>query len=208
MFVFVFVVGLAGTSQAWQLTLTGQHLVWNPAAPSPTHVVGIENLESSTDPLFAWSLGLQIVPDPTATGTVQFASTTIPGDYLLAGRSGGLVPAFAGPATSISPMGDSDDLFEGVVVPETGKNLLATTFVASPDALGLFYIFAVPDPFAGANWFSDDFQNAQAFANVPFTGGPVLIGSINVVPEPSALLLIGQMSLALALFSWRCRRRN
>ncbi|MEX2112999.1 MAG: hypothetical protein WD845_07420 [Pirellulales bacterium] len=188
---------------AWQLTITGQHHIWNSVDPSATHVVGIENPGASTDPLFAWSLGLEIVPDASATGTLEFASATVPNEYLLAGRSGGLIPPFAGPSTSIAPIGDSDALFTGILVPGTGKSLLASTFVASPDAQGLFRIFAVGDPFTGSNWFSSDFQNTRSFANAPFTGGPVEIGSITIVPEPSSLLLGGQLIVATMLLAWR-----
>lgn len=198
--------GLSGSVSAWQLNLTGQHHVWNPVDPSPTHFVGIENPGGSIDPLFAWSLGLQITPDPSALGSVSFAGASVPINYLLAGRSGGVTPAFAGPASSIEPIGDTDSMFTGIVVPGAGKNLLATTFVASPDAEGLFRIFAVPDQFTGANWFSSDFLNARDFENVPFDGEPVEIGSIMIVPEPSTVLLASQIAVGLVLFTRRRRR--
>lgn len=205
--VAIFIAAHSGNVQAWQLNVTGQDYVWNPIESSPTHIVGIENPSESPDLLFAWSLGLVITPDVSAMGSLEFASATLPSDYLLAGRSEGLEPAFSGPATSIAPIGDTDSLFTGIVVPDAGKNLLATTFVASPDAKGLFYVSIVPDEFTGANWFSSDFENARDFDNVPFGGGPVVIGSITIVPEPSTLLLIGQLLVIMLLLSWRCRRR-
>jgi hypothetical protein len=195
----------SGVAYGWQLTITGQNHVWNLADPSPTHVVGIENPTNSTDPLFAWSLGLTITPDISATGTLEFATATPPSDYLLDGRSGGLAPTFSGPAASIAPIGDTDSLFTGIIVPETGKNLLATTFTTSPDALGVFYISAVPDEFTGSNWFSSDFENVRYFENVPLTGGPVVIGSITVVPEPGTLTMVLSASGLICL--WTLRRR-
>jgi hypothetical protein len=204
------VLAVSPSSVASALSITGEDLVWNQLDPSPIYIVGIQNLEASTDPLFAWSLGLEIVPDAGAVGTLQFDSATLPPDYLLDGRSGGLTPALSGPTTSIAPIGDSDSDFTGIEVPSTGKNLLATTLVASPDAQGLFRIFAVGDPFTGSNWFSDDFENTRAFANVPFTGGPVEIGSITIVPEPStaALATIGFVAIGVIIAHCLYRGQN
>ena len=141
---------------------------------------------------------------------MQFATATLPSNYLLNGRSEGLTPAFSGPAASIMPIGDNDSLFTGIVVPTSGDNLLATTFTASSGASGVFHIYAVADPTTGSNWFSSDFSNVRDFANVPFNGDPVLLGNVtlvNAVPEPAsaALLMVGG-SLAL-LLARRVRRR-
>ena len=204
--IFILLTALVPVSaDAWQLRVTGENLVWSRNTPSPAHFVGIENPTASADPLFAWSLGLTITPDPAATGLLEFAGATFPDDYLLDGRSGGLVPAFSGPSTSISPIGDSDSLFTGIIVPATGKNLLATTFTASLDAAGTFYISAIPDEFTGSNWFSSDFQNVREFQNVSFGGGPVVIGSVTIVPEPSTMLLVSELIAAVALLVYRRR---
>jgi len=189
--VFAFSALLIGYASAGQLSLSGQHLDWNPAAsPSPLNIIAVENTEGTTDPLFAWSIGARIVRDASATGELWFADATLPTDYLLAGRSGGLTPPFAGPTEAILPIGDtdSDPSFSGVVVPPGASNLLATAFVASPDASGTFWILVIPDSFTGCNWFSGDFV-ARDFANVPFGSDGVVIGSITVVPEPSAAVL-------------------
>jgi hypothetical protein len=180
---------IANYAVADQLSLSGQDLVWNPQqTASPDFVVGVSNTADTTDPLFGWQLGLEILPLSGATGALQFNSADLPPNYLLDGRSGGLTPAFTGPASSITVISDSDSQFAGIVVPSTGAALLETDFVASPGTQGVFQIAVVPDQFQGASWFSSDFT-ARDFANVPFGGGPVVIGTVTVVPEPTALLL-------------------
>jgi len=207
---------LAGTcAHAGQLSIdfhdplspTVHDIEWNPASPSPVMVFGIENTTSTTDKLYGWQLGLEIVPGAGATGSLRFNEATLPTSYLLDGRSGGLVPSFSGPSATISVIGDTDSLFTGVTVPSSGKNLLHVDFDALPGTSGLFYVKAVPDLFNGSNWYSSDF-NARDYANVPFGGGSVTLGSINVVPEPSTIALLTTLSLAGAPALLRWRRRH
>ncbi|HEY4233762.1 MAG TPA: hypothetical protein VGM76_10065 [Lacipirellulaceae bacterium] len=202
----LFVSLTANFAAAGQLSLSGQDLVWDPQqTASPEFVVGVANTAGTTDPLFAWQLGLEILPLPGATGSLQFNSADYPPNYLLDGRSDGLTPPFTGPASSITVISDSDSEFTGVIVPTSGMALLQTDFVASPGTQGVFQIAVVPDEFQGANWFSSDFT-ARDFANVPFGGGPVVIGTVTVVPEPDMILLsmIGITVFVLV----RCLRGN
>lgn len=183
------IVFAASRVAADQLSLSGQDIVWNPQnSTSPEFVVGVANTSGTTDLLFAWQLGLEILSPPGTTGSLQFNTANYPPDYLLDGRSGGLTPVFTGPASNIAVISDSDSQFLGVLVPASITGLLETDFVVSPDARGVFQIAVVPDEFQGASWFSSDFA-ARDFANVPFGGGPVVIGSVTVVPEPSGLAL-------------------
>jgi hypothetical protein len=112
---------------------------WNPTASSPVMVFGIENTTSTTDKLYGWQLGLEIVSESGATpGGLRFKTATLPTSYLLESRSGGLIPSFSGPAATISVIGDTDSLFTGVSVPSSGKNLLQVDFDALPGASGLY----------------------------------------------------------------------
>ena len=178
------------------------NIQWNTALASPQMVFGIENTSSTTDPLYAWQLGLEIVPRNGAVGTLQFNTATLPPSYLLQGRSYGLITSFSEPAAKISVIGDSDSLLTGVSVPSSGKNLLMVDFSALPGTSGLFDITVVPDLFNGCNWYSSDF-NARSYENVPFGGGAVILGTVNVmsVPEPSviAMLLAGSLVAAPAI---------
>jgi hypothetical protein len=121
-------------------------------------LIGIDNTTGISDVLYGWQLGLEIVPQSGATGSLRFKTAALPdAAYLLDGRSDGLTPAFSGPADTIKIIGDTDSLFSGVSVPPSGKNLLQLDFDALPGSFGLFYIKAVPDLFNGCNWFSGDF---------------------------------------------------
>ena len=184
------VIAVSNSSLADNFALTGEDLTWNPLSDtSPTFVIGIANPDNLADPLFGWSLGLEIVPAAGAIGSLEFASATLPDDYLLDGRSDGLVPPFSPPDTTIRPIADSDSEFTGIVVPASGKNLLALTFAGSPDIQGQFQILAVPELFTGSNWFSADFENAREFGNVPFDGDPFVLGTVTIVPEPAGVPL-------------------
>ena len=190
------------------------NIQWNTTSASPVMVFGIDNITSTTDKLYGWQLGLEIVPESGATpGGLRFKTATLPTSYLLEGRSGGLTPSFSGPAATISVIGDTDGPYTGVLVPSSGKNLLQVSFDALPGASGLYDIKAVPDLFNGSNWFSDvgGFA-ARDFVNVPFGGGAVELGTVNVssTPEPStmALLASGLLVAGVPAFRrWVHRRR-
>ena len=182
---------------------------WRTDSTSPVMVFGIENPASTDDLLHAWQLGLAIVARSGTTGGLQFNTATLPSSYLLDGRSDGLFPPHSGPADTISVIGDSDSLHTGVWVDPTGRNLLQVDFVALPGTSGVFDIKAAPDLFNGCNWFSSDFQ-VRGYANVPFDGGPVSLGTVTVVyvPEPSTLLLLLSASLGVGLAASRRRLRR
>ena len=205
---FAVTVALAGNlSVTTPYASPNEPLEWDLGNPSPVMTIDIENTTSTVDHLWSWSLGLEIIPDVGATGMLQFNSVGIPDNYWEQGMSSNLAPPFAGPSSTISVIGDTETDSSGVEVPESG-NLLNVDFDASSDPMGLFHIRAVPGQFAGSNWFSDDFLTARDFLNIPFDGGPVIIGSINVVPEPSTITMLIGMLGGSVLFLWRRRRIN
>lgn len=191
------------------LTLSGQTLDWDTTSqPSPTFTVGIAN-NGVTDTLQGWSLGLEIVAGSGASGTLSFATATLPStNYLLNGNSQvqeglGFIPGNPTlPATSILPI--ADFIFTGttgVTVPSSGDNLLSLTFAAS-SMQGTFQIVEIPDPNTGSYWFSGS-NTIVSFGNSPFggtsnnptTGTPVSIGSLTLsaqqtVPEPHSVWLL------------------
>jgi hypothetical protein len=178
---------------------------WNPASSSPVMVFGIENATSPPiDRLYGWQLGLEIVPGPGATGTLRFKTATVPDSYVLAGLTGGPTPLSA-PAATIPVIGDADLVqFTGALVASSGKNFLKVDFDVLPGTSGLFFIRAVPDLINGSNWYSGDFT-ARDFENVPFGGGAVSLGSVNIVPEPSTVILLVIGLLGTGVLTFRRR---
>ena len=197
-----FFVSLVIVSPAWadSLTISGSGVNWNTNNPSPTFTVQIANPTGSAVSLYSWQLGLVIAPESGASGSVQFATTAIPGtDYVMAGNSSGLSPSLSLPSTSIPIVSDSTPSNVGSSLPANSTfNLLDLTFSASSGAKGIFDVYAVPLNAlgtAGSGWYGADF-NPQSFANVPSTGGNVLLGDVVLfqpqggVAEPSSIVLL------------------
>ncbi len=202
----------ASPSKAAFLTLTtNENLTWSSLAdPSPTFTVGIGNSNpSQSGLLFGWSLGLKIVAENGATGSIQFLTATIPtSNYILNNDSLGLTPALTLPSATIQTISDVNMNGTGVSVATSGDNLLSLTFKASTGTTGVFQIEAIGDGITGSNWFSSDFM-AQDYANVPFNTPGVVLGTVTIpaamgaVPEPSTALLV---LLAAGPMAWLARR--
>ncbi len=160
-------------------------ILFDTRGPSPTTTIEVRNDGCFTDDLAGWSLGLQIVPDAGATGSLQFATAETPATNYVFGANGqGINPIV--PSTSVMPSFDNHT-GNGVAVP-ANANLLTLTF-NSMDALGTFRIMAVGNEFTGTNVTPFDTGNfpTQPAGNVAF-GSSVQLGSVTAVPEPSALL--------------------
>jgi len=207
------IFALVAPARAGSLTISGSlqpPAAWDGTSASPTFTVAVQNpVGAVTVPVIGWSLGLSIVPEAGAVGTVSFASATVPANYLFATDSGGIsIPPL--PATSILAFDTATD--NGVVVPATGDNLLALTFSATSGTSGKFQIEALGDPNTGSYWIPNDgVFAATAFGNVPFGTNLVSLGVLTVttaavVPEPqSAVMLI---SALVTLLAYRCVRRG
>ena len=122
---------------------------------------------------------------------------------MLSGVSGGLGGSLSGTDLFVF---DDDTTFAGVVVSAVGENLLDLDFSTPDGALGLFRIFATPG--LGDTQWSDASFNDQEFANLPFSGGAVEIGSVTVIPEPGGLILCGLAAGLALLVRTRSQRRR
>lgn len=200
---------LANVASGGDLSISGQDLSWSPTTePSPRLFIEINNDTGTGDLLLAWELTLEIVPDVNATGSVQFMSASKPPDYLFPDGSTGIGPPFSGPSDTIGPLGDG--YFLGVIVPSDpspGRNLVQVDFVASSDADGGFDILAVPDEHGSSSWYSSDFA-PRAYLEIPFGGGPVNVGSVLIVSEPSSVVLLALGTIFLSFCRFGSRRRR
>lgn len=197
------VIAFACTSLSADLMVgvNGQaQMSYDTTSVSPTMTFNIQNGSESTDKVVGWSLGLQIVPDAGATGTLEFATASLPlADYLFDGRSGGLFPNSITASTDVGPVFDTDTS-EGVIVPASA-NLLSVTF-QSTDAKGTFKISIIGNEFNGSNVTEsvDGSFPTVAFANVAF-GSTLEVASITAIPEPTALLFVGLVACSGWLLS-------
>jgi len=194
--VFAVVPSARGSS----LTISAGTLKWGGTGASPTYTIGIQNPTNTAQVLYAWQLGLAIVPEAGATGGIQFASAALPGNYVFTSAppgttTTGLLPAFSGPGASIPLIGDATNINQGVTLAAgSSYNILALTFTASQGTKGIFDIEAMPVGLAsGSGWYSSDF-NAQGFGGANL--GPVTVGQ-GSIPEPRSvvLLIIGLLTL-------------
>lgn len=166
--------------------------------------------DATEDYLTGWQLALRIVPQPGATGSVEFASpvgptAAEPPNYVLDGINFGI---------SATNSGDELLAFDfnfpasgGVEVSTTPEDGLVTVELASSiDAVGTFDIVAVAGP--GLTEWTDaatPIQQVRRFLNVPVGIGTAVIGRVIVeVPEPHTITATA--CLLVAALSWRLRR--
>lgn len=157
--------------------------------------------------LTGWQLGLQIVRDSDATGSVTFGEIGEPLGYVF-----GNVPAedrefVIGVQTpdSIAVMGD---IFGGVasghvspVVVSSGDNLLEVELVPH-DACGRFNVELLLTYSDESVWFDAGFT-PTVLAVRPIAGQPdSVVESVVFVPEPCGIVLFSWGALAIAI-CWR-----
>jgi hypothetical protein len=216
---FLLLTVMALPARADSLTISGQNLSWTGSGSSPTFTVAIENPGGGvTDTLAGWQLGLSIAAQSGATGSLSFATATLPANYLLNGNSevqNGMSfipndPVL--PATSIPAIADVIATVTGVTVPAAGDNLLALTFSAAAGTTGVFDIYATAptSSFATGSYWLDASFNNENFAQLSTGGGELLLGQITitpstVIPEPQSVVLLVS-GLAGAVGFYRRRR--
>jgi hypothetical protein len=189
----------AGQTFAASLSIGASNIVWNPSVdgtPSGTMSVEIFNSTVGPDPdlLGGWLLDLVIQP-VTATGTLQFNSATLPAgaSYVMNGNSTSLNGSVTN--TSVIAFAAAPNSPFGVSVPASGTYLLDLNFKTPDNASGLFALVAQPG-IANTTW-SDAEGNDREFTNIPWDSSPLVLGYINVVPEPASVLSLAAGLLAV-----------
>jgi hypothetical protein len=185
-------------------------LVPIPSGSTTSHTTTLRLTNTSPHPaeVVVWQIGLSVVPDASAVGSVEIASSFTPDDYLLDTLSPfGPLPSFDTPLPGVvgrfsdaafgSPLG-------GIIAPGETRNLLQLTLAFSPGAAGTFSV--VLHPFA--NGFMDSSWGASGFGEpIPFCDGSQVTTlftlSLNAVPEPTSAQLCGGILLASAWVSFR-----
>lgn len=190
----------------------GTPLTMSAGTTSGPMLINLVSDDAPHDVLAAWNFQLQMLPDAGATGTLVFEDPTTgaasnPPGYLFGADGLGIV------ANNSGNLLDANDFFSPVAAPgmpvpgAPGTNLLQVVFSASPDAAGLFGIYAVQGA-ALTQWTDSEF-NTRLFSNVPDGAGIVRIGEVQIlqaVPEPLSIILLGLGGVIS--IGVRCRRRS
>lgn len=187
---------------------------------------------SQTATMFGWALGIEIVPQTGATGTLTISSLANPSNNALNGNPGSpssFVGNPSGPNT-YTVISNTNNNTVGSQVPSSGDNLVSFN-VTSSNASGTFKIIAFNDSSNGySNWTYYNAANGSdpnngndfAFTNISATGSfpsnspafsTFTLGTINVlspaaVPEPGSIVLAGIAAAGYAGYGWRRKRRK
>jgi len=209
----VFLGSLAGTASAGFVLGTtyppGTPLSMSAGTTSGPMLVNISSNNPSQDIMAAWNILLMITPESGATGTLTFASPATgtppnPPNYIFGTNGLGIAVTNTGAQLSAN---DFFDPSNGPGASAALANLLQMEFQATPNASGLFGVYAV-EGVASTQWTDSNF-NTQLFSNVPDGSGLVQIGEVIIapssVPEPTSLELLGLGVIALtgARCYWR-----
>ncbi|MCE5268294.1 MAG: hypothetical protein LLG00_10460 [Planctomycetaceae bacterium] len=178
-------------------------------------MIGIDSIGSGSA-LAGWQLTCMIIRSAGAIGQVSFGTFGYPPSYVLAGACDPFDSYDAGTGNPLGTPGViatsnliSDFVSVGTVainVPSTGTNLVSIELTASGDAAGRFDIAVLPDAdpnypeYVGSGWFNHEGEEKE-FVGMAFGTGPVIVGSVLVIPEPPtlALLVSGCVAVAWAL---------
>jgi hypothetical protein len=200
----------AGQALAASLSIGANNIVWNPAidgTPSGTMSIEIFNSTVGPDPdlLGGWLLDLVIQP-VAATGTLHFNSAALPpgASYVMNGNSTSLNGSVSN--TSVVAFAAAPNSPFGVSVPASGKYLLDLNFKTPDDASGLFALVALPG-IANTTW-SDAEGNDREFTNIPWDSNSLILGYINVVPEPASVVTLAVGLVAVVSVGIRRRARR
>jgi len=166
----------------------------------------------------AWTVALQLLPNPGATGTMTISGISPPAtngslanpDAGTFDPSGELFEPANG-ATAYTAIGFANNT-NAVTTWASGQqfNLAGIAFTASGDASGSWTLYAVnqsdTEYFSTTNYFNA-VATPFAFGNSPATNGSSLVlGTITAVPEPGSLTLAAAAGV-VGLLALRRRQR-
>jgi hypothetical protein len=193
----------AATARAGLLLLSSTNTVEIEQGSSGLIDLAVSN--TGTDATFVnnFLVGVQLVADPGATGTLSLASVSAPASNSLLTDS----PTFdaiadtlsgtttVGGADYIQLLGANISTFDDTLNASSIANLLTLTFSASGDALGTWTLYGVNQGSSPSVSFTADTLNQQTdFTNLPATDDTyIALATITVtaVPEPRTDVLAG-----------------
>lgn len=212
------VCGFAVGSAQADLVTVGSIGTVNMAPNSQSSAIAIPIFDANTGTpvnLFAWSLGLRVVPLSGATGTVTIdqASLAYAANNILTDPFPSAGPQLTpnAPTTGDITIGSSSNAFNAYAVLNQAANqtLAGIKFNSSSDASGNFALQLVDSGALQSTYWTDDSFTDRGFQvnGAAFVSGAEL-GQIEVfaaVPEPGSLLLTGGL---VACAAWRARRKR
>jgi hypothetical protein len=173
-----------------------------------------------------WTLGIQVQPAGTTSGTLSIGSLLLPtSNPILTGTLGSNIdftaPTLGTLTNSGTINGSTQFTFFGMSANDEARtvnssasyNLGSVSFNASPNASGTWNVYAVQQQGAIAwkSYWTDDTLTDAPFANPIWQPAPsgntsVLVGTITAVPEPSSLALLAAAVASAGWFGWKTRR--
>jgi hypothetical protein len=201
---------------------TGQQWSMDPdSTESIVFTMANDGTTAAPDDFIGWVLGLQFVPRSGTSGSLTVGS--------LSGGPNNPMPVGTLDITqpSLLPLGSGAvingltnyyfmamstlDTFGTVAVGQT-YDMGSLQLTSSADALGTWDVYTVQQnsPLFKTYWF-DGSVLEQPFGNLPWVGGgnqSLALGTVEVVPEPSSLALLGLAGLGAGGYAWRRRGRK
>ena len=213
-------VFLAATSHATPLALTTGLFVSMASGTTAVLSLSATNLPGGAGDITnfnGFGLALQLIPQAGATGSLQFAGFSLP-------LADGILPDPGEPGfeldgiTNMAPVNGSTtatpiDLFmdetvaqQAATVPQgVPRNLGLLQIVSSVNAAGTWTLYAVNDDINRSLWYSPS-GDETPFDQLPAVDGTALtLGTVSIVPEPSAIVFAVAAGGMLAIVA-RSRR--
>jgi len=200
---------------------TGKSLTLQPSTTGSMTFSFTNNAGAITDNFLAWTLGIQVLPAGSVSGTLTLGTLTQPvtnpmpiGTYdstqptlLTLGGSGTI-----NGSTNYYQINLTTTEALGTVLGNTSYNMGTLGFTASGAAAGTWNIYAVQQnaPFYESYWTDGSLTDTD-FGNLPRGAGnsSILLGTVTVsaVPEPGSLAAAAVTGGIAACCAWRRRRK-